>query len=109
MKDPQVFLLNYSGHDISALNEYGKVIYLTKGNAPVFSPDRLMFKIEQILVENNFDSGHDYIVPSGSPIISLVVGLLLSHYNHLTLLIWDARNRNYKLRELYYGSDRQIN
>jgi len=96
----KVFLLNYSGHDISSLEQYGDIIFLTEGNIRIFEMDRNNYHIAASLKANKFDSANDYIALSGNLIVGFNLGIAIGNKYPkaiLKMLLWDAKIRQYTL------------
>jgi len=101
---PRVFILNFDGHDFEPAKEYSeKLINITEGRQNIFSTDRLKYNIKKFLVEKNYNPEIDFLIPSGSPIVAFIAGLVcreLYEHDNIRLLIWNAKDRRYHLRDI---------
>lgn len=97
----RVFLGNWHGHDVTELERFGDLNFLTKGKVDIWSPSQLAFDMLEEADLKNFDSKNDYYVPSGSVVINFIVGMLLGSrgIDSVKLLIFDAVNQKYVLRD----------
>lgn len=93
----KVFVLNYAGHNLEDAEKYGKLIHLTLGNLSFDDTDRIRFNIDLSLRQNCFDAEKDYVLLSGSVVLGYLLGRILQHKD-VKLLIWDAKNRKYIIR-----------
>lgn len=94
---PRVFLLNFAGHDISDALRFGNIIPLTEGSVDIFHVDRLRTKLKKKLETGMYRAGVDFIAISGSPVLGLLVGIILTELpgDLVNLLIWDAKQQLY--------------
>ncbi|NOY61012.1 MAG: hypothetical protein GXO75_19045 [Calditrichaeota bacterium] len=100
--EPRVFVLNYQGHDLSDAERFGKLVPLTHGNQPVFDTDRLLWTLRQRLEMNDFRPQQDYILLSGGGVLHFLIGAILSEYEKVNVLIWNAKTRHYVQREVNF-------
>ena len=93
----KVFVVNYSGHDLSAATKFGKLIFLTESREiNVFDTDGLMVTLRQKLVEAVED---DFLLLSGSPVLNILASaMLLMRYGVINLLIFNSKSREYVAR-----------
>ena len=96
----QVFIVNHINKNMKDANQYGALIPLTEGSVNVFNTERMVFELDQKLTDYKFNHEEDYILLSGSTVLNFIVGFLLSKYKQIKLLIWDAKNQRYVLREV---------
>ena len=93
-----VWLVNEGGHDYTALNQYGRVIPLTRGNVNPFSVDRHLVTIGPRL---QAATAEDYVAISGLPILNMVVGLLwLSKFPKMNILQYSMKKEEYVFIQL---------
>jgi len=103
----RIFIINNFGHDFSQaqklFDEEVTFINLTTGIINPFNTDRLLAVFEKKLKQFDFCYKKDYIIISGSPIL---VGLFFMslhkyvNYDRLNLLLYDMKQKRYKLREV---------
>ncbi len=91
----KVFVVNYNDKDMKDAKQYGVLIPITEGNVNVFDIERLTLTIEEILEKYNFDGKKDYLLLCGGQPINFTLGVLVSKYNKVKLLLWDAKKRIY--------------
>lgn len=105
----RVFVLqnqNQKRYDISAVKYYSDEIVYVIGNIEHISPFDTPAFIDLVthrLIMENFNPEIDFICLTGSSILlSLFAAILGSRYSYanLKVLMFDARNNNYKLRLL---------
>jgi len=103
-RKPRVFILNYDGHDFEPAREYGdELINITEGRQNIFSTDRLKYNIKKTLIKKKYNPEVDFLIPSGSPVVAFIMGLVCRElYNNqdVRLLIWNAKDRRYHLRDI---------
>lgn len=95
---PRVFVTNEGRHDFSKAEQYGKIVYITEGDVPVYSIDRLFFNIKEKL----FDlTENDFILLSGSNIIcSITMAAAICISPVIKLLIFKAKQEEYLIRKI---------
>jgi hypothetical protein len=93
----KVFVVNYSGHDLSAATKFGKLVFLTESREiNVFDTDGLLVDLRTKLAEA--DDG-DFLLLSGSPVLNILASaILLMKYGILNLLIFNSKSREYVAR-----------
>ena len=93
----KVFVVNYSGHDLSAATKFGKLIFLTESREiNVFDTDGLLVDLRMKL--KDAEEG-DFLLLSGSPVLNiLAASVLLMRYGVLNLLIFNSKSREYVAR-----------
>lgn len=104
-KRARVFILNVDGHDFEPAKEYSDVfVSVTEGRQNIFSTDRLKNNIKKVFIENDYKPAIDFLVPSGSPIVAFITGLVcreLYGNENIRLLVWNAKNHKYHLRDIF--------
>jgi len=98
--ESKVFLLNFSGHNLRNLPEFGRIIFLTEGNVNIFSVDRLKYILQAELDKHKYDSGRDFIAMSGNLMLGYAMGEILHRYNNKKLLIYDNKKQIYLMKEV---------
>jgi hypothetical protein len=95
----KVYIANDPGTlDFSGAKQFGELVFITKGTVDIFNPDRLMRDIHIKL--KDWDA-EDYLLLSGSIVISFLTALMLQTKN-VRLLIFDSKSRKYVCRTLGY-------
>jgi len=94
----RVFVTNYAGHDYTQAEQFGKIVFVTKGFVSFESLDRLKFMVTESLLDTTPD---DYILLSGTTLIcSLVVSIWLHMHKVAHILNWDKKTSDYRLLTL---------
>lgn len=91
---PRVFVTNYAGHDYSALNRYGKKVFITKGFISFQGLDRVKFQVAQGLM----DCGpEDWLALSGTNILNVIAAVLwYQRHGRVKVLNYDKESRQYR-------------
>ena len=104
MDKPIAFLVNMSDHGLSNILDFVEDVNpITTGNVNVFDLDRLEFDVKEALKDFNFEI--DYIALNGSIILNFIVAKVIyangqMFDKEIKLLLWDAKKREYKQKEL---------
>ena len=101
IQSPIVFVVEQQAHDYSSAIEYGTLQFMetrrlasTAPNVPETWNDRVTKFLRQQLMA--YVPERDYIIPTGSPMKLMLVGLLLAEKGpRHRLLGWDSRNNKY--------------
>jgi len=101
MPKKRVFFLNWAGHDLRPAKKFSdEIIMITKGDQDLFELDRLRYRIRESLTRHNFNTDTDYLVLSGSSIMTYIVGTIMGEqFQHVTVLLWDAKKQTYKVQD----------
>ena len=91
----RVFVLNYSGHNVTSAEDFGELIYLTEGDINIWDTDRVNYLISKRLQNYNYDPKEDFVALSGNLVLGYVLGNILGQYDAVNLLIWDSVRRKY--------------
>jgi len=95
----KVYVINYSGHNIHMAEKYGELVILTEGRVNIFNTDRNIIEIAEAMPLTE----HDYILISGSPVISFIVAMVASYLGLgiIQLLIYNCKKGDYELRRIF--------
>lgn len=95
---PNVFVVNYAGHDYSAAERWGKLLYLTTGHVSQGSLDRLNYDIAKGLRDS---TPEDWLLPSGLLILNVIASAVwLRKHQELRLLVRDRKFSTYREMKL---------
>ena len=98
-REPQVWIVNESGHDYSRAKSFGELGKLTLGDVNPLQLDRLNWHLARGVVK--FTDSEDYLLISGTPVLNaMAVHLWLRHHGKCKILQWNAKNRDYELTEV---------
>lgn len=101
-RQPTVWLVNEGGHDYSSLEEFGRVIPLSRGGVNPFGPDRLMVMLASRLAHASAD---DYLAISGLPLLNaLAISMWLVRFKRVRLLQFSTKRGKYQKLELSYAA-----
>lgn len=88
-----VWLVNEGGHDYSSLEEFGRVIPMTKGGVNPFGPDRLMVLLATRIAHAKPD---DFLAISGLPLLNaLAIAMWLKKFEMVKLLQFSTKQNKY--------------
>lgn len=91
-----VWIVNDAGHDYKAAEKYGRLQPLTIGDVNPFQVDRLLYNLSNGI--GKFARADDFLLLSGTPILpALTLSLWLTRFDKCQLLLWDARERDYRV------------
>ena len=96
----KVFFLNWAGHDLNPAKKFSnEIVLITKGDQDLFELDRLRYRINEVIKENDFDYENDFVVLSGSSIMTYLIGTIFGeNFSKINILLWDAKAQQYKLQ-----------
>lgn len=101
-RPPTVWLVNEGGHDYSSLEEFGRVVPLTRGGVNPFGPDRLMVMLAARLAHANSD---DYLAISGLPLLNaLAIAMWLVRFGRVRLLQFSTKQSRYQKLEVSFAA-----
>lgn len=90
----RVFVTNYAGHDYSALNKYGKQVFITKGFISFQGLDRVKFTVAQGMMDS---TAEDWLALSGTNILNVIAAVLwYQRHGRVKVLNYDKENRQYR-------------
>ena len=94
----KVYVVNNSGHNFTAAERYGKLVYLTSGKINIFATDRLIQELKGKL--KGAEKG-DFLLLSGYALLNIIVFNILMHkHGRVSVLIYDFHKREYVRRDL---------
>lgn len=94
----KVYVVNNVHHDFSKAEQYGELVYVTKGQLPIFKTSTVRAMLEKGLVKFTKD---DYLLISGPAIVNIMAAtLLFNKFDTVKFLVFDAKQQNYVVRHL---------
>ena len=94
----KVYVVNNTNHDYSKAEQYGELVYVTKGKLPIFKTNTVRAMLEKGLVKFSKD---DYLLISGPAIVNIMAATILySKFDTVRFLIFDAKQQNYVVRHI---------
>ena len=101
--NPNVFIINDSGHDFAPAEEYGTLVRMSEGTVEKFNLTE-MLRMFQPFIDSS--GPEDYLVQSGPAVMSAIACAAYSaKHGRLNLLLWKADRRSgdhYVLRKLIF-------
>lgn len=95
--EARVFVTNLAGHDYTKAEKYGTIVPITHGYVSFQSLDRVKFQITE---EINKTRPQDWLLLSGTPLLSVIAATVWFAIHHqINLLVYDQKD-NGKYREL---------
>ena len=98
-----VYVINDSGHDFTAAEEYGLIEVMTQGTIDKFNLTSMHRVFEPFLAESK---PGDYLVQSGPAVMAAVAcSMFAAKHGCLNLLLWKAdreKGDHYVLRKLVF-------
>ena len=94
----KVYVVNNTNHDYSKAEQYGELVYVTKGKLPIFKTNTVRAMLEKGLVKFSKD---DYLLISGPAIVSIMAATILyNNFDTVKFLVFDAKQQDYVVRHL---------
>jgi len=94
----KVYIVNSANHDYSKAEQYGELVYVTKGKLPIFKTSTVRTMLEKGLVKFTKD---DYLLISGPAIVSVMAATILyNKFDTVKFLVFDAKQQDYVVRHL---------
>lgn len=94
----KVYVVNNANHDYSKAEQYGELVYVTKGKLPIFKTSTVRAMLEKGLVKFTKD---DYLLISGPAIVSIMAATILyNKFDIVKFLVFDAKQQDYVVRHL---------
>ena len=94
----KVYVVNNTSHDYSKAEQYGELVYVTKGKLPIFKTNTVRAILEKGLVKFTKD---DYLLISGPAIVNIMAATILHNkFDTVKFLIFDAKQQDYAVRHL---------
>jgi hypothetical protein len=98
---PKIYVTNKSGHDFSAAQSFGEIVYLSEGAQNRYAAAKMYRLFADIL---NDSSSDDYILPTGLTTMCMIAAAIFARiHGRLNLLLYkDGRyvERKLKMDEL---------
>ena len=94
----KVYIVNNANHDYSKAEQYGELVYVTRGKLPIFKTSTVRVMLEKGLAEFTKD---DYLLISGPAIVSVMAATVLyNKFDTVKFLVFDAKQQDYVVRHL---------
>ena len=94
----KVYVVNNANYDYSKAEQYGELVYVTKGKLPIFRTSTVRAMLEKGLVKFTKD---DYLLISGPAIVSVMAATILyNKFDTVKFLVFDAKQQDYVVRHL---------
>ena len=94
----KVYVVNNANHDYSKAEQYGELVYITKGRVPIFKTSTVRAMLEEGLVDFTED---DYLLLAGPAILSVMASVVLfNKFETVKFLVFDAKQQDYVVRHL---------
>lgn len=82
----KVYITNKGGHDYSAAEKFGELVFCTKGSLPRFNTAQMFRELSQAMKDSSPD---DYILITSLASLNSVACALFAHkHGRLNLLLW---------------------
>ena len=90
----KVFIANYQDKDFSSADQFGEVVFVTKGFVPLHDMTKVRNGLKKFV---DLSSQHDYLVINGpSVIVTLLSILWFTKHGYLNVLSWDGKTSSYR-------------
>lgn len=94
----KVYVANNTNHDYSKAEQYGQLVDVTNGKAPIFKTSLMKSILEDGLADFTED---DYLLVSGPAILCIMAStVLFSKFDTVKFLVFDAKQQDYVVRHL---------
>ena len=94
----KVYIVNNANHDYSKAEQYGELVYVTRGKLPIFKTSTVRTMLEKGLVKF---TKNDYLLISGPAIVSVMAATVLyNKFDTVKFLVFDAKQQDYVVRHL---------
>jgi len=92
----KVFVVNSSGHDLSAAEQFGQFTTLSEGKVNVFATDRVIAEFKEKMKDV---AAGDYILISGYAALNVFASLIaIAATGQCNMLLFDFASRKYIVR-----------
>lgn len=89
MEGVRVFVTNFAGHDYASAEQYGELVFITKGYISFQSLDRVKYSVMEAIVKS---TPQDYLLLSGTPVICAIAAVAwFCLHREVKLLIHDKK------------------
>ena len=93
-----VFVSNYSAHDYSDAQTYGKIFPITSGSLNLLNLDRMLTSAVEAIKNSEAE---DFLLISGPPVMcAIALATWLGAHTKCNLLLFDAKERVYVLKTI---------
>ena len=94
----KVYVVNNANHDYSKAEQYGELMYVTRGKLPIFKTSTVRAMLEKGLVKFTKDN---YLLISGPAIVNIIAATILyNKFDTVKFLVFDAKQQDYVVRHL---------
>ena len=94
----KVYIVNDANYDYSKAEQYGELVYVTRGKLPIFRTSTVRVMLEKGLVKFTKD---DYLLISGPTIVSIMAATILyNKFDTVKFLVFDAKQQDYVVRHI---------
>lgn len=94
----KVYIANNTNHDYSKAEQYGQLVDVTNGKAPIFKTSLMRTILEEELADFTED---DYLLVSGPAILCIMAStVLFNKFETVKFLVFDAKQQDYVVRHL---------
>jgi hypothetical protein len=94
----KVYIVNDANYDYSKAEQYGELVYVTRGKLPIFKISTVRVMLEKGLESFTKD---DYLLISGPAIVSVMAAIVLfNKFDTVKFLAFDAKQQDYVVRHL---------
>ena len=94
----KVYVVNNANHDYSKAEQYGELMYVTRGKLPIFKTSTVRAMLEKGLVKFTKD---DYLLISGPAIVNIIAATILyNKFDTVKFLVFDAKQQDYVVRHI---------
>lgn len=102
MNKPRVFVVsNADRFDLTPAEKYGEIKFLMRQPSSPFNPEGFMNILAEALSAEVYNPDVDFIAFTGHSLhISLLVGLVMSQFDSVKVLLFDSRSGEYKDRTI---------
>lgn len=93
-----VYVTNFTGHEYTNAEQYGELVYLTKGFVSFDNLNSIKSRVSEFIKQAN---NEDYLLLSGNNLIcALATNLWLNYHTQCKILHWNGLKREYGLHIL---------
>lgn len=94
INNPRVFVANFAGHDYTKAEQYGELVFITKGFISFQSLDRVKYQVALSVAESHSD---DWLALSGTNIVNVLAAVLwFSMHRTVKILNFDKNTGKYR-------------
>lgn len=91
---PRVFVANFAGHDYMPAEQYGELVFITKGFISFQSLDRVKYQVALVVSKSHKD---DWLALSGTNIVNVLAAVLwFSMHGVVKVLNFDKNTGKYR-------------